>query len=285
MFIFFCIYAILAVELFRDFGCERPVANAANNASALDVSMAVGASSAADVWSGPVFCTASVYYTIDEQGRNVSVDATTGRGINVGREYYGTFMRALFTLFQVMTGESWSEAIARPLLFGFSSSLTTSAIVIGAFFTSFIILMQMVLINVVVAVLLDKFVDSPAPAEQEMEPQGGPADPDVGPAQLLSSLSEDPAQLLSSLSSPLFDSEAPPRSFSVTATNAAADAAAGPALEAVTERLDALAAAAHSSDAMLERMLQTVLQKVTALEDDVAAMRKELSAAKGKALA
>ena len=188
MFIFFCIYAILAVELFRDFGCERPMANAANNASALDVSMAVGASSAADVWSGPVFCTASVYYTIDEQGRNVSVDATTGRGINVGREYYGTFMRALFTLFQVMTGESWSEAIARPLLFGFSSSLTTSAIVIGAFFTSFIILMQMVLINVVVAVLLDKFVDSPAPAEQEMEPQGGAADPDVDPAQLLSSL-------------------------------------------------------------------------------------------------
>jgi len=123
MFIFFCIYAILAVELFRDFGAP------------------------------------GYYTTWDEFGRNISVDAETARGLNVGLEYYGTFMRALFTLFQVMTGESWSEAVARPLLFGFDTSMTTSAVVVGFFFTSFIILMQMVLINVVVAVLLDKFVE------------------------------------------------------------------------------------------------------------------------------
>jgi len=128
MFIFFCIYAILAVELFRDFGKDGS------------------------------------YYVLTMDGQNISIDAETARGLNVGLEYYGTFMRALYTLFQVMTGESWSEAVARPLLFGYSDSLNTSAIVVGIFFVSFIIFMQLVLINVVVAVLLDKFVAS-APEE------------------------------------------------------------------------------------------------------------------------
>jgi len=80
----------------------------------------------------------------------------SARGYDLGIEYYGTFMRALYTLFQVMTGESWSEAVARPLLFG----LYRDAFVVGIFFVSFIILTQIVLINVVVAVLLEKFVAS-----------------------------------------------------------------------------------------------------------------------------
>ena len=33
-----------------------------------------------------------------------------------GQEYWGNFMKSLYTLFQVLTGESWSEAVARPLL-------------------------------------------------------------------------------------------------------------------------------------------------------------------------
>jgi hypothetical protein len=86
----------------------------------------------------------------------------TARGYTNGYEYYGTFSRALFTLFQVMTGESWSEAIARPLIFGWNSS----SIVAATFFVSFIILTQIVLMNVVVAVLLDKFASGP---EEEIE--------------------------------------------------------------------------------------------------------------------
>ena len=35
-----------------------------------------------------------------------------------GQEYWGNFMKSLYTLFQVLTGESWSEAVARPILFG-----------------------------------------------------------------------------------------------------------------------------------------------------------------------
>jgi hypothetical protein len=119
MLVFFCIYAILAVELFRDFG------------------------------AGGIFTTFD-----STTGKNVTLDSISGRGYVHGIEYYGTFMRALYTLFQVMTGESWSEAVARPLIFGLYQN---DAIVVGFFFVSFIILTQIVLINVVVAVLLDSF--------------------------------------------------------------------------------------------------------------------------------
>ena len=87
----------------------------------------------------------------------------TARGYTNGYEYYGTFSRALYTLFQVMTGESWSEAIARPLIFG----LEKNAFLPAAFFVSFIILTQIVLVNVVVAVLLDKFASGPEDEPEE----------------------------------------------------------------------------------------------------------------------
>lgn len=129
MLVFFCIYAILAVELFRDFG------------------------------KGGHYET---HNSVD--GSVVNVDSVSGRGYILGIEYYGTFMRALYTLFQVMTGESWSEAVARPLIFGLYKN---DAIVVGIFFVSFIILTQIVLINVVVAVLLEKFVSSEPDASEE----------------------------------------------------------------------------------------------------------------------
>merc|ERR1719482_10225 len=84
--------------------------------------------------------------------------ALTGRGFHFGQEYFGTFSRALYTLFQVLTGESWSEAVVRPLIFGYASN----ARLVGTFFTVYILLTQVVLQNVVVAVLLDKFVQDPA---------------------------------------------------------------------------------------------------------------------------
>ena len=36
----------------------------------------------------------------------------------VGRELFGTFFRAIFTMFQVCTGDGWSDDIARPLFQG-----------------------------------------------------------------------------------------------------------------------------------------------------------------------
>ena len=88
------------------------------------------------------------FVTFGDNGTNYTIDATTPRGFVYGWEYYGTFTRALFTLFQVMTGESWSEVVARPLMFG----LYKDAVFVSVFFVSFILLMQIVLTNVVVAV-------------------------------------------------------------------------------------------------------------------------------------
>merc|ERR1712137_1338914 len=131
MLVFYCIYAILAVELFRDFG------------------------------------EGGVYYTYDSRtGSNATIDAYSPRGYVLGIEYYGDFMRALYTLFQVMTGESWSEAVVRPLVFGLYKNDATT---FGIFFVSFIILTQIVLINVVVAVLLDNFVTSDPDVDAEVD--------------------------------------------------------------------------------------------------------------------
>ena len=77
-----------------------------------------------------------------------------------GQEYWGNFMKSLYTLFQVLTGESWSEAVARPLL-------EWSPVPTAIYFVSFMLLNGIVLINVVVAVLLEKMVDEDPPPEDE----------------------------------------------------------------------------------------------------------------------
>jgi hypothetical protein len=117
---------------------------------------------------------------------NVSVSAETMRGLNFGQEYFGSFSRALFTMFQVLTGESWAEMVARPLIFGNMGTQTLGA---SFFFSSYIVIMQIVLINVVVAVLLDKFVEEePAPAGAEGEEgEGGEGVPSVAQTEGLGS--------------------------------------------------------------------------------------------------
>jgi hypothetical protein len=134
MVIIMCIYAILAVEFFSGFGSDSTYTTFQDHARrGVDATWAT-----------------------DENGvvwENATVSALTARGFTYGEEYYGTFARALYTLFQVLTGESWSEAVARPTMFG------QSAVLSGIFYVTFIIIMQIVMLNVVVAVLLEKMVD------------------------------------------------------------------------------------------------------------------------------
>jgi len=92
-----------------------------------------------------------------EDGSYVNVDGEevqliTPRGLTYGSEYYGTFGRSLYTLFQVLTGDSWSEAVARPVLFEEGGHW------FWIYYVSFITINGVVLINVVVAVLLEKMV-------------------------------------------------------------------------------------------------------------------------------
>lgn len=116
MLIVMCIYAILAVDFFSAMG----------NGGEMDFE-----------WCQNDQCPA--YYT--------------SRGNDFGHEYFGTFFKALYTMFQILTGDSWSEAIGRPLIDNWGPAAT------GFYFVSFYLLHAVVLINVVVAVLLEKMVE------------------------------------------------------------------------------------------------------------------------------
>lgn len=102
------------------------------------------------------------------------IEYVTGRGNPYGDEYFGNFFKSLFTMFQVLTGESWSEAIARPLLNNINRDdrsegatgerkWNINGAMSAVFFVSFQLLCSVVLINVVVAVLLEKMVDPTEP--------------------------------------------------------------------------------------------------------------------------
>ena len=127
-FLVMCIYAILAVDLFRDFGKDLSYVNFANE----------------------------------------TVPLVTSRGLAYGEEYYGNFFRSLYTLFQVLTGESWSEAVARPIIM----ESGVNQYVGGIYFVSYIIICGIILVNVSVAVLLEKMVSSPEEEEEEDLPTG-----------------------------------------------------------------------------------------------------------------
>jgi hypothetical protein len=149
LFIFFCIYSILAVELFRDFGANGTY-TVNDLGDACRQTMVVN-ENVAEI------------SRINRDGECSHInDAYTPRGYTAGIEYYGTYSRAMFSMFQVMTGDSWAEGAGtgRPLTFGLYQKSTFT---VGTFFVSFVILTNMVLTQVVVAVLLDKFV-APPPA-------------------------------------------------------------------------------------------------------------------------
>jgi len=133
------IYAIIAVEFFAEFGRDGYY-----NSSITDK---------------------------DGHTQTVAISAETARGYYYGNEYYGAFDRALYTLWQVLTGESWSEAIARPLIFGVDENYAPSsnAGIASLFFVSFLMINGIVLINVVVAVLLEKMVSDPEEEDDEEE--------------------------------------------------------------------------------------------------------------------
>ena len=127
-FLVMCIYAILGVDLFMDVGPESADYN--------------------------------------RTGRHISErsDLLTERGLTYGDEYFGTFFKSLYTLFQVLTGDSWSSVVARPAVFSSDYGWRASI-----FFVSFVVICGIVLVNVAVAVLLEKMVDT----DDEQDANGG----------------------------------------------------------------------------------------------------------------
>jgi len=81
----------------------------------------------------------------------------------MGHEYFGTFSKSIYTFFQVLTGESWSENVARPIIWYYEDKFRSFCS--SLFFVSFILVTVFVLTNVVVAVLLDKMTEVDDDAE------------------------------------------------------------------------------------------------------------------------
>lgn len=80
--------------------------------------------------------------------------AITARGKCFGKDYYGNFLKSLYTLFQILTGESWSEAAVRPV-FQFYEDSPFEVAGSALFFLSFIMINSIVILNVVVAFLIN----------------------------------------------------------------------------------------------------------------------------------
>jgi len=123
------------------------------------------------------------YYEIGEnclQPGSPDAWLLTPRGYCSGEEYFGTFSKSLYTFFQVLTGESWSEMVARPAMWAFFDE-PLKIIAGGFFFVSYFLITAFVLTNVVVAVLLDKMVDPEvAEAAAEMAAEEDEEDEDEG---------------------------------------------------------------------------------------------------------
>lgn len=160
MLIVMSIYAMLGVEFFshsftpRVYEKESPVSG--------------GVGYTDDAW---IFDPESKYYRTNAEkyecpdqllNNETSECYITARGNGYAEEYFGNFGRSLYTLFQVLTGDSWSEAIARPMF-------EAEPIVTTLYFVSYVVFIAIILVNVVVAVLLEKMVDDGSDEEEEEE--------------------------------------------------------------------------------------------------------------------
>merc|ERR1712007_43993 len=129
-----------------------------------------------------------VYDQCKEENFEGPAAMKTARDKCWGYDYYGSFTRSLYTMFQVLTGESWSEAAARPALTYFlDQDDYLWVFVTYCFFYSFVIINSFVLLNVVVAVLMDGMNKSaPAPPEKVRDDGqfGTPTLPDGVPSDL-----------------------------------------------------------------------------------------------------
>lgn len=108
-------------------------------------------------------------YEIRIRTNKDTVKAHTMRALCIGEEYFGSFFRSWFSLFQCLTTESWDEAVARPIVYHWTSTFppVMAWILSGVFFMFYTFVMWLFLSNVVISVLLDKFLSAQQPKDDE----------------------------------------------------------------------------------------------------------------------
>jgi len=90
---------------------------------------------------------------------------------------FGNFFRAMLTMGQIMTFDSWSSGISRPILLHDNTQSIMGAI----FFITYVFASAIIMANVVLAILIDKFLSTAkeieeqnkAAAEEEARAKGG----------------------------------------------------------------------------------------------------------------
>eukprot|EP00960_Hanusia_phi_P040757 754634-Hanusia_phi.AAC.2 len=71
-------------------------------------------------------------------------------------EDFGTYFRSMFTLWQFMTGDGWSDIVRQLFV------QTGNPAGVGIFFVSYQLIVTFTLVNIVICVLVDKFCSSPS---------------------------------------------------------------------------------------------------------------------------
>merc|ERR1719215_2246528 len=100
---------------------------------------------------------------INSEGEVIIIE--TQRGLSYGEEYFGNLGRSLYTLLQILTAESWSEAVARPAMFA------ENGMWLAIYFITYILLNGIILTNVVITVLLDKMLGDQPMSDAEVTAQ------------------------------------------------------------------------------------------------------------------
>jgi len=72
-------------------------------------------------------------------------------GISIEGYFFGTFFRAILSLGQIMTFDSWSSGIARDIIY-------EDGVIAAVFFLSYIFVAGIIMMNVLVALLLDNYL-------------------------------------------------------------------------------------------------------------------------------
>jgi voltage-gated sodium channel len=83
-------------------------------------------------------------------------------------DMFGNFFKAMLSMFQVMSYDSWSSGITRPVVFHFSPSP-----IAPIFFITYVFISAIIMSNVVLAILLDQFLAAAAEFEQAERAESG----------------------------------------------------------------------------------------------------------------
>ena len=77
---------------------------------------------------------------------------------------FGNFSKAMLTMLQIMTFDSWCSGITRMIVLSDTENLVTPV-----FFVTYILISGLIMANVVLAILLDKFLEASKLFEEELK--------------------------------------------------------------------------------------------------------------------